>query len=79
MGIGRVEDQRVDAGIGQALGVAAEDPGIVAPVVAEERLAPIMIHAHGAPQGRIRLAKRVGILAENSGDVVGAVPVGALP
>ena len=77
-GVGRVEDQRVDAGVGQQLRVATNHPRIEAQVVAVQRLAPVVRRADRAPQLRVRLLQRFGVLGEDAGDVVRAVPVRAL-
>jgi hypothetical protein len=53
--------------------VPAQDPGVVAQVVAVERLAPVVRRADGPPQGRVGLLQRLGIGGQDPGDVVGAV------
>ena len=45
-----VEDDHVDVGVGEHLGVLAEDALIVRDVIAEDRLAPVMRIEVGAPQ-----------------------------
>ena len=78
-GVGRVEDQRIDARIGQHLGMAADDPGVVAAVVAKQRLAPIVRKAIGSPQRRVGLFQGVGIGGKDLADVIGALAGAALP
>ena len=53
-GVGRIEDQRVDARVGQHLGMAANDPGVVAAVVAEAAARPSSAETHRDPRAENR-------------------------
>ena len=64
-GVGRVEDQGVDAGVGQQAGVSAQDPRVVAAIVAVERLAPVMCCAERPPERRIGFLQRLGVLGQD--------------
>ena len=69
-GIRRIEDQRIDARVGEHLGMAADDPGVVAAVVAQQRLAPVVRKPVRSPERRVGLLQCVGIGGEDPGDIV---------
>ena len=76
-GVGGVEDERIDAGVGQQVRVAAEHPRVRGEVVAVERLAPVVRRADLAPQRRIGLLDRFGVGLQDPRDVVGPLPIRA--
>ena len=74
--VGGVENQCVNAGVGQQAGVPAEHPGVGGIVVAVKRLAPPVI-ARRTPQRGIGLAQNVRVLSQDLGDVVGRAALAA--
>ena len=50
LGVGSVEDERIDARIGQQLSVTPQDPRIGALIIAIEWFAPVMARADSAPK-----------------------------
>lgn len=74
--VGGIEDEDIDASVGEEEGVAAEDPGVVAEVIAIKRFAPVVVDADAAPEGGIGALEGVGSELEDFGDVVRAVEAG---
>ena len=69
--VGDVEDDHVDVGVGQHLGVLAEDALIVRDIIAEDRLAPVMRRQLGAPERAPRITDRGRVLRQDLRDVEG--------
>ena len=67
--VGDVEDDHVDVGVGEHLGVLAEDALIVRDVMAEDRLAPVMRIQVGTPQRAPRIPDRGRVPGQDLRDV----------
>ena len=61
-----VEDDHVNVGVGQHLGMLAEDALIVRDIIAEDRLAPVMRRQLGPPERAPRIPDRGRIPAPGS-------------
>ncbi len=52
----------------------AQDPGVGGEVVAVERLGPVVIHPPRAPERRVGMLERIGLLGQDPRDVVRPAP-----
>ena len=76
--VGGIENDGVDAGVGEERSMPPEHPRVHRVVIAVERLAPIILGARRAPERRVGLAQDLRIFGQNAGEVEAGIAASPL-